>query len=98
METYTSGLWRVKDGHEEQFVEAWREFVSWAKDQPAAGTFRLVRDVEDAARFMSFAPWESFDAQRAWKETDEFAAGLKRVREHVESFEPATYELVTQVG
>jgi heme-degrading monooxygenase HmoA len=98
METYTSGLWRVKDGQEDAFVEAWREFVSWAKEQPGSGTFRLVRDVEDPSRYMSFAPWDTFDAQRAWKETAEFGPRMKRVQEHVESFEPSTYELVTQVG
>jgi heme-degrading monooxygenase HmoA len=96
-ETYTSGSWKVKQGHEDDFVEAWKDFVSWAKDQPGSGRFRLVRDVEDPTRFLSFAPWESFEAQQAWKETDEFMAGMKRVREHVESFEPSTYETVAEV-
>jgi heme-degrading monooxygenase HmoA len=32
-----------------------------------SGTFRLVRDVEDPRRYTSFAPWESFEAQRSWK-------------------------------
>jgi heme-degrading monooxygenase HmoA len=97
-ETYTSGLWTVKAGHEEDFVEAWTDFVRWARDQPGSGTFRLVRDVEDGRRFLSFAPWESFDAQQAWKSTDEFGARMRKVREHVESFEPSTYELVTEVS
>jgi heme-degrading monooxygenase HmoA len=48
-ETYTSGSWKAKQGHEDDFVEAWKEFVSWAKDQPGSGRFRLVRDVEDPA-------------------------------------------------
>jgi heme-degrading monooxygenase HmoA len=96
-ETYTSGLWRVKPGHADEFVAAWTAFVEWAKEQPGSGTFRLVRDVEDPERFLSFAPWESFEAQNAWKQTDEFAAGMRAVRRHVDSFEPSTFELVKQV-
>jgi heme-degrading monooxygenase HmoA len=97
-ETYTSGLWIVKEGQEERFVAAWTDFVTWAKEQPGSGTFRLVRDTEDPRRFLSFAPWESFEVQNAWKQTDEFSTRMRRVQEHVDNFEPSTYELVTQVG
>jgi heme-degrading monooxygenase HmoA len=97
-ETYTSGIWTVKPDHEEEFVEAWTDFVRWAKDQPGSGAFRLVRDVEDPRRYLSFAPWESFDAQQAWKATDEFTARMRAVHEHVDSFQPSTYELVTEVS
>jgi heme-degrading monooxygenase HmoA len=96
-ETYTSGTWRVKPGAEDDFVAAWIEFVSWAKKQPGSQTFRLVRDVEDPTHFVSLAPWDNFDAQQAWKNTDEFATRMRRVRAHVESFEPSTFELVTEV-
>ena len=97
-ETYTSGMWRVKPGREEDFVAAWTDFVKWASEQPGSGTFRLVRDVDDPACYMSFAPWESFETQRHWKQTDEFATRMHRVREHVDSFEPSTYELVVEVS
>jgi heme-degrading monooxygenase HmoA len=97
-ETYTSGVWEVKSGHEDDFVAAWTDFVSWASEQPGSRTFRLVRDVENPTRFMSFAPWDSFEAQRAWKETDEFVTRMRRVREHVERFEPSTFELIATVS
>jgi heme-degrading monooxygenase HmoA len=96
-ETYTSGIWTVKPGHEDEFVSVWTDFVTWAKQQPGSGAFRLVRDVDNPNRYFSFAPWETFEAQRLWKETEEFAARMKRVREHVDGFEPSTYELVTTV-
>jgi heme-degrading monooxygenase HmoA len=66
-ETYTSGVLKVEPGREDDLVAAWTEFVEWASEQPGSGTFRLVRDVEHSSRFMSFAPWESFGAQRAWR-------------------------------
>jgi heme-degrading monooxygenase HmoA len=96
-ETYTSGVWVAKEGHEGEFVEAWTDFVEWASEFPGSGTFRLVRDVDDASRFMSFAPWESFEAQRDWKQSDEWRERMGRVQQHVAEFTPAVFELVTEV-
>ena len=96
-ETYTSGIWHVKEGEEEAFVAAWRDFVSWAREWPGSGTFRLVRDAEDRARFMSFAAWDTFEAQEAWKTDADFPARIGRVRQHTTDFAPSVFELVTQV-
>jgi heme-degrading monooxygenase HmoA len=43
------------------------------------------------------ARWASFEAQRAWKESDEFRERIMRVLRHTEDFTPSTFELVTQV-
>jgi heme-degrading monooxygenase HmoA len=97
-ETYTSGAWIVKPGEDEAFVRAWTDFVTWAGGMPGSGTFRLVRDVDQPAHYMSFAPWESFDAQQAWKDQPEFRERIARVRSHCEDFQPSTSELVTRIG
>ena len=97
-ETYTSGLWIVKPGEEEAFVEEWSEFVRWASDFAGSGTFRLLRDVDQPSHYMSFGPWESFEAQNAWKQEPEFRERIMRVRSHCEDFQPLVYELVTTVG
>jgi len=97
-ETYTSGVWLAKAGEEDDFVEAWREFAAWARTMPGCGTLRLVRDLDQPSRFMSFAPWESFETQRAWKELGEFRERMTAVRRHVDDFAPSTYELVAEVG
>jgi len=96
-ETYTSGTWVVKPGEEDMFVQEWTAFVTWASGMPGSGTFRLVRDLDHPGSFMSFAPWESFEAQRAWKELPEFRERLGRVRVHCEDFQPSTHELVTAI-
>ena len=95
--TYTSGTWRVKPGEEDAFVQAWTEFVTWAGGFAGSGEFRLVRDLDQPNTYFSFAPWESFDAQRSWKEEPEFRERIMRVRSHCEDFQPSTLELVTQV-
>ncbi len=46
---------------------------------------------------MSCAPWESFEAQHAWKEPSELRERIGRVRSHCEDFQPSTCELVTKV-
>jgi heme-degrading monooxygenase HmoA len=97
-ETYTSGVWIVKPGEEDAFIQAWTEFVTWGSSMPGSGEFRLVRDLDQPGRYSSFAPWESFDAQQAWKEHPEFRERIMRVRGHCEDFQPSTYELVTQVA
>jgi heme-degrading monooxygenase HmoA len=96
-ETYTNGIWMVKSGEEDAFVAAWRDFVSWGSTWSGSGTFRLVRDVDDPARYMSFAPWESFEAQKAWKDDPEFRERIMRVRQHTDDFTPSVFELVTAV-
>jgi len=96
-ETYTGGVWVVKPGEEDAFVEAWRGFVTWASSMPGSGTFRLVRNVEQPNTYQSFAPWESFGAQQAWKDLPEFRERIMRVRAHCEDFQPSVYELVTTV-
>jgi hypothetical protein len=44
---------------------------------------------------MSFGPWESFEAQRAWKDNPAFKEWMARVRQHTESFTPSVFEHVT---
>ena len=96
-ETYTSGAWVVKPDEKDAFVQAWTDFVTWASEMPGSGTFRLVRDLEQPNHYMSFAPWESFEAQNAWKQRPEFRERIGRVRAHCEDFKPSTHELVTRV-
>jgi heme-degrading monooxygenase HmoA len=96
-ETYTHGSWTVKAGEDDAFVQAWTEFVTWASNMPGSGTFRLVRNLDEPASYMSFAPWESFEAQQAWKDIPEFRERIGRVRAHCDGFKPAVFELVTRV-
>jgi heme-degrading monooxygenase HmoA len=97
-EIYSSGTWIVKAGEEDAFVEAWREFVTWASELPGSGTFRLARDLNNTSHFLSFGSWESADAERAWMEAPEFGERLASVRAHCDDFSGSGYELVTTVG
>jgi heme-degrading monooxygenase HmoA len=97
-EAYTRGLWTVKPAEEDAFVDEWTAFVTWASSMPGSGTFRLVRNADHPNSYMSFAPWESFDAQRAWKALPEFPERIGRVRRHCDDFESSTWTLVTEIS
>jgi heme-degrading monooxygenase HmoA len=96
-EVYSSGRWTVKPGEEDAFVNDWTEFVTWASSLPGSGTFRLVRDLGHPNQYLSFAPWESAEAQRAWTEQLEFGEHIGRVRSHCEDVQTSVFELVTEV-
>ena len=97
-ETYSSGVWTVKFGVEDAFVEDWTAFVTWAAELPGSGTFRLVRDVDQPNRFLSFGNWDGSDSQNAWTQHPEFAERLGRVRAHCDDFTPSSYELTAEVS
>ena len=91
---YTAGRWIPRPDEAEVFVAAWTEFAAWASGMPGAQELRLVRDVGDGWRYLSFGAWESEDAVRAWKSAPEFRPRMARVLEHVAQFEPSELALV----
>jgi heme-degrading monooxygenase HmoA len=94
-EIFTHGRFEVEPGNEQAFVDAWSEFATWASERAGAGTLRLVRDVRNAGRFLSFGQWDDADAVRAWKSSAEFKERIGRVVRQTTEFEPT--ELVTIV-
>ena len=96
---YTLGNWVAKPGREEEFVAAWRELADWTTSEiggkPSA---KLLRDMADPRRFVSFGPWDSLEAIDAWRALPGFRERVSGIREFLESFEPRTLELVAKVG
>jgi len=93
-EVYTTGSWTPNPGSEDAFVEAWKTFAGWASGMPGAGTLRLVRDLHEPGRFVSFGAWESIDQVKAWKGSPEFKERMAQVLQHVDNFHPTELELV----
>jgi hypothetical protein len=57
-EVYTLGAWRVKNGRQREFVEAWLalgQYFASLPHPPGKGT--LLQSVDDAQQFYSFGPW-----------------------------------------
>ena len=96
---YTIGIWQVKPGRGDDFVAAWTEFADWTlANVQGAGSGKLLRDLADENRFISFGPWESLAAIDAWRGLDGWNERVGRIRELLVSFGPATLELVAERG
>ena len=96
---YTHGIWKVQPGRGDEFVAAWTELAEWSMREVAgSGSARLLRDLADPDRFVSFGPWESLEAIEAWRTLDGFGERVGRLRELLVSFEPSTLELVVERG
>jgi heme-degrading monooxygenase HmoA len=96
-EVYSSATWKVKDGEDDAFVEAWKEFAGWGMGMPGAGTARLVKDLDNPGQYLSFAPWESLDQMHAWKSDPGFRERMGKVQAHVADFNPSELELAAEV-
>ncbi|MGE5102630.1 MAG: putative quinol monooxygenase [Deltaproteobacteria bacterium] len=95
---YTSGVWKVKAGHAEEFIAAWTEFAEWTRAHAAGvGWAKLLRDATDADRFVSLGPWESVEAINAWRALDGWKERITKIRELLVSFEALTLTLVVEV-
>ncbi len=96
---YTSGVWIVKDGREEEFERRWQESVdNLSLDFPGV-KFMLLRDHDDRRRFVSLVEgWrnhEQIEAARAMPSYQDSMAAVWRV---LESGEISTLDLVAEVS
>ena len=93
-EQYVSGQWRVRAGSEEEFIARWLAFTDWSlRSAPGAGSFVLIRDVQEPCNFVSFGAWADQESVRAWRGRAEFAELLGRCRELCEDFRAGDYTL-----
>ncbi len=92
---YTSGIWTVKPGKEEEFIQAWREFANWSgSSQVGAGAARLLQDLEHPNRLISFGDWDNPESIQQWRSTPEFAAFLVQARALCDDIQPGTFKVV----
>ena len=97
-ESYTMGFWTAKAGEEDAFVAAWTGFAEWMKEHPGVRTMRLVRDLNEPAKFISFADWDGIEPIHAWKATPEFRERIGRVKQHTDEFTAAEAELAVGIS
>jgi heme-degrading monooxygenase HmoA len=97
MAIYTLGVWTVRPGAEDEFIEAWRDMAArTAADFPGA-TAVLLRDRERPNWFISNGPWASMADIEAWRGSATFKDGVARIRGTLEAFEPHTMDPVVTV-
>jgi len=98
MAIFTLGIWTVKVGHEQGFIDAWGALAAATEaDFPGASAI-LLQDRDTPSRFISSGPWESLEQIEAWRGSETFRDGVSKIREVIDSFEPNTMDLAASVG
>ena len=96
---WTHGEWTVKPGHEDEFVDLWRELA-----RRGVAAFRtvapptLLRDHDRPNVFLSFGPWPSIAEVTRFRSSDVFGDARERMGAILESFETRTLDEVSTGG
>jgi hypothetical protein len=67
-EYYTLGTWKVKPGHQEELLAAWRElnrFFFSLPNPPVENV--MIQSTQDETMFYSVGPWRSLDDIKAMR-------------------------------
>ena len=95
---WSSGRWQVKKGNADEFVERWREFLTWTKEanEGFLGA-RLIRDLRNPNAFVSFAAWQDLHSMRAWQGSPEFKERFDATYVLCDDMQSSGYELVVEI-
>jgi heme-degrading monooxygenase HmoA len=98
MSVYTLGIWLVKPGREDDFVQAWRDLAIRTQAEFPEAKAVLMRDRDVRNRFISTGPWESPEQVERWRASAAFTQGYEVMREMLEHFEPHTLDEAATIG
>ena len=96
---YTSGVWIVQDGREDEFARRWQEGVDRLALEYPDLKFMLFRDRENRRRFLSLGEgWRNAEQFEAARETPEYQDSMASVWRLLESGDLSTLDLVAEVS
>lgn len=96
---YTSGVWIVKEGKEDEFARRWQASVDRLSLEYPGITFRLLRDTGNPRRFVSVGgAWRSAEQIAAARELPSYREAMAEVESVLEEGELSIYELVAEVS
>jgi heme-degrading monooxygenase HmoA len=96
---YAAGIWDVRPGNEQAFIEVWKEFSAWtALHQKGSGYGNLLQDLDNPSRFISFGPWDSLESVQTWRRQPEFRKAIARFMDLCDQVTPGTFRLVAGEG
>jgi len=96
---YAVGVWQVRPGNEQAFIDAWKEFSTWtALRQRGTGYGTLLQDLDHPSRFISFGRWDDPASLRAWQQQPEFRRALGRFMELCDQVTPGVFRQIAGEG
>jgi heme-degrading monooxygenase HmoA len=95
----TAGIWVVKEGREDEFARRWEEGASSLSLDFPDVTFRLLRDRDDARRFVSLVEgWRNAEQIEAARSLPRFQDAMASMWRMLEDGDQSTLELVVEVS
>ncbi|HEX6476439.1 MAG TPA: hypothetical protein VF005_04130 [Acidimicrobiales bacterium] len=94
-EVYTLGVWRVKDGNQDEFVAAWQglgRYFNSLPHPPGKGT--LLQSVDDPRQFYSFGPWRSIEDISEMRSRPETPTQIGKLMEFCDEGRPGAFRVV----
>ena len=86
-DNYASGMWRVKSGSEDAFIDRWREWLTTSSSGVEGfGGAHLLRSNDEPSRFISYSEWSDAGARDAWKRGERFSEGFAACRAMCDDF------------
>lgn len=94
---YTLGVWRVKSGKEDTFIEAWKELGTiFARLPQPPGKGTLLQSLDDSLLFYSFGPWNSLADIQKMRNNPDAQEGIHKLRELCTEATPGGYRVVAE--
>lgn len=96
---YTTGVWAVRQGSQDEFVRIWQEMAETMAAEYPGLVPRLLRDLEDPRRFFTVAgPWRDPEQVSEALASPQFEDARAALQGHLESIAISTSELVAEAG
>jgi quinol monooxygenase YgiN len=96
---YTSGVWIVRKGREDDFARRWQESADSVSLGYPDVTFRLFRDHENPQRYISLVDgWRSAEQIQQAESTPAYQDALTSIWRLLESGETSTLDLVAEIS
>lgn len=94
-EVYTLGVWRVKNGKQDEFVAAWQELGRYFNSLPhPPGKGTLLQSVDDPKQFYSFGPWQALDDIQEMRNLPETPKEIGKLMDLCEEGRPGAFRVV----
>jgi heme-degrading monooxygenase HmoA len=98
-DAYASTNWHVAEGREGEFMQLWRDSLTWTKDNfDDFERARLLRDRADPSHLVSFIEWDSAEALDAWRNDPGFRERYAALEGLCREVVGSTYEEGVRVG
>ncbi len=96
---YTSGVWIVKEGREDEFARRWQESADRTALEIPGLKLVLMRDRENPRRFVSLGEgWRNAEQIDAARSSPDFQDAMASIWRMLDSGEITTLDLVASVS